>query len=163
MMHIAPTAPDVARLRARIPVEVFLPMPVPCCRHTVKGNVSAAKDSAGEASGGTSPGVVPAVAGASDCYVMGLLRVGPRISEAHTAWAACVCVRLAGEVLLESLVPTISPNAHYFLVMLAVFGTTISLYPFFWQATREQKPNVYDKDVVNGSPIPGIRMIPHST
>ncbi len=41
------------------------------------------------------------------------------------------------EVLIGTLVPTISLKREYVLVLVAVFGTTISPYLFFWQASHE--------------------------
>ena len=41
------------------------------------------------------------------------------------------------EALSKTFFPTISLNADYLLVVVAVFGTTISPYLFFWQASQE--------------------------
>ncbi len=41
------------------------------------------------------------------------------------------------EVLFDSLVPSMSWRADYIVVVVAVFGTTISPYLFFWQASQE--------------------------
>jgi NRAMP (natural resistance-associated macrophage protein)-like metal ion transporter len=41
------------------------------------------------------------------------------------------------EVLVGTLVPTVSLKREYVLVLVAVFGTTISPYLFFWQASQE--------------------------
>jgi NRAMP (natural resistance-associated macrophage protein)-like metal ion transporter len=41
------------------------------------------------------------------------------------------------EALAQSLTPTISLNADFVSVVVAVFGTTISPYLFFWQASQE--------------------------
>jgi NRAMP (natural resistance-associated macrophage protein)-like metal ion transporter len=46
----------------------------------------------------------------------------------HIDWA---------EALTQSLTPTISLNADFVSVVVAVFGTTISPYLFFWQASQE--------------------------
>ena len=46
----------------------------------------------------------------------------------HIDWA---------EALEQSLTPTISLNADFISVVVAVFGTTISPYLFFWQASQE--------------------------
>jgi NRAMP (natural resistance-associated macrophage protein)-like metal ion transporter len=46
----------------------------------------------------------------------------------HIDWA---------EALEQSLTPTISLNADFVSVVVAVFGTTISPYLFFWQASQE--------------------------
>lgn len=41
------------------------------------------------------------------------------------------------DALVQSLTPTISLNADFISVVVAVFGTTISPYLFFWQASQE--------------------------
>jgi Mn2+/Fe2+ NRAMP family transporter len=46
----------------------------------------------------------------------------------HIDWA---------DALEQSLTPTISLNADFVSVVVAVFGTTISPYLFFWQASQE--------------------------
>lgn len=42
-----------------------------------------------------------------------------------------------GEVLYQTIMPSLSFNANYVVVVVAVFGTTISPYLFFWQASQE--------------------------
>jgi NRAMP (natural resistance-associated macrophage protein)-like metal ion transporter len=42
-----------------------------------------------------------------------------------------------GEVLVRTFVPAMSSNADYVVAVVAVFGTTISPYLFFWQASQE--------------------------
>ena len=42
-----------------------------------------------------------------------------------------------GEVLYRTLLPSISFKADYIVAVVAVFGTTISPYLFFWQASQE--------------------------
>jgi NRAMP (natural resistance-associated macrophage protein)-like metal ion transporter len=42
-----------------------------------------------------------------------------------------------GEVLLRTVIPAFKPSADYLLTLVAVFGTTISPYLFFWQASQE--------------------------
>ena len=42
-----------------------------------------------------------------------------------------------GEVLYETIMPSLSLKANYVLAVVAVFGTTISPYLFFWQASQE--------------------------
>ena len=42
-----------------------------------------------------------------------------------------------GKVLVSTFVPTVSLNADFLLMIVAVFGTTISPYLFFWQASQE--------------------------
>lgn len=46
----------------------------------------------------------------------------------HVSWTA---------VLLRSFTPVVSFNTDYIVVIVAVFGTTISPYLFFWQASQE--------------------------
>ncbi|MEO6696984.1 MAG: divalent metal cation transporter, partial [Gammaproteobacteria bacterium] len=42
-----------------------------------------------------------------------------------------------GEVLLRTIMPSVSFKAEYVVAVVAVFGTTISPYLFFWQASQE--------------------------
>jgi NRAMP (natural resistance-associated macrophage protein)-like metal ion transporter len=42
-----------------------------------------------------------------------------------------------GEVFYQTLLPSLSLNADYLVAVVAVFGTTISPYLFFWQASQE--------------------------
>jgi NRAMP (natural resistance-associated macrophage protein)-like metal ion transporter len=42
-----------------------------------------------------------------------------------------------GEVLYNTIIPSISLKADYAVAVVAVFGTTISPYLFFWQASQE--------------------------
>jgi Mn2+/Fe2+ NRAMP family transporter len=42
-----------------------------------------------------------------------------------------------GEVIVATLVPTLSLDGDFLLMIVAVFGTTISPYLFFWQASQE--------------------------
>ncbi len=42
-----------------------------------------------------------------------------------------------GEVLYHTIIPSISWSADYVVAIVAVFGTTISPYLFFWQASQE--------------------------
>jgi Mn2+/Fe2+ NRAMP family transporter len=42
-----------------------------------------------------------------------------------------------GEVAYQTLMPTLSIKPNYLLAVVAVFGTTISPYLFFWQASQE--------------------------
>jgi NRAMP (natural resistance-associated macrophage protein)-like metal ion transporter len=42
-----------------------------------------------------------------------------------------------GEVLYQTLIPSFSLKAEYIVAIVAVFGTTISPYLFFWQASQE--------------------------
>jgi NRAMP (natural resistance-associated macrophage protein)-like metal ion transporter len=47
-----------------------------------------------------------------------------------------------GQVLHHTLVPTISFNKDYMMNLVAVLGTTISPYLFFWQANEEAEEDV---------------------
>jgi NRAMP (natural resistance-associated macrophage protein)-like metal ion transporter len=42
-----------------------------------------------------------------------------------------------GEVLVRTFIPSMSSRADYVVAVVAVFGTTISPYLFFWQASQE--------------------------
>jgi NRAMP (natural resistance-associated macrophage protein)-like metal ion transporter len=42
-----------------------------------------------------------------------------------------------GEVLYQTIIPSLSFKADYLVAIVAVFGTTISPYLFFWQASEE--------------------------
>lgn len=53
-----------------------------------------------------------------------------------------------GQALWHMVVPTITPTKDGFAVVVAIFGTTLSPYLFFWQATQEaedvaDKPEAY--------------------
>jgi len=41
-----------------------------------------------------------------------------------------------GKVITSTIVPTLSLNSNFLLMIVAVFGTTISPYLFFWQASQ---------------------------
>ena len=41
------------------------------------------------------------------------------------------------EVLLDSFIPHFQRNSHYWMMVVAILGTTISPYLFFWQASQE--------------------------
>jgi NRAMP (natural resistance-associated macrophage protein)-like metal ion transporter len=51
-----------------------------------------------------------------------------------------------GEVLQHTLAPNISLNAAYLTTLVAVFGTTISPYLFFWQAEEEVEDQRADRN-----------------
>ena len=42
-----------------------------------------------------------------------------------------------GKVIASTFIPTLSLNSDFLLMIVAVFGTTISPYLFFWQASQE--------------------------
>jgi Mn2+/Fe2+ NRAMP family transporter len=49
-------------------------------------------------------------------------------------------------VFKNAFIPRISFNAQYLFAMIAVFGTTITPYLFFWQASEEVEENSLTKD-----------------
>jgi NRAMP (natural resistance-associated macrophage protein)-like metal ion transporter len=52
--------------------------------------------------------------------------------------ATAFCVRISWfQVLHETFLPRLSPNKAYLTGLIAVLGTTISPYLFFWQASQE--------------------------
>jgi NRAMP (natural resistance-associated macrophage protein)-like metal ion transporter len=50
------------------------------------------------------------------------------------------------EVLLRTFVPSVSLNSKYVTAVVAIFGTTISPYLFFWQASQEVEDQEADPD-----------------
>lgn len=50
-----------------------------------------------------------------------------------------------GEVAMHTLLPHITVSAEYATIVVALFGTTISPYLFFWQATQEVEDMRNDK------------------
>jgi NRAMP (natural resistance-associated macrophage protein)-like metal ion transporter len=57
------------------------------------------------------------------------------LAAAHIAW---------GEALVGVLVPRLTWSADYFTTIVAIFGTTISPYLFFWQASQEAEDQRID-------------------
>jgi NRAMP (natural resistance-associated macrophage protein)-like metal ion transporter len=57
------------------------------------------------------------------------------LAAAHIAW---------GEALVGVLVPRLTWSADYFTTIVAIFGTTISPYLFFWQASQEAEDQRVD-------------------
>jgi NRAMP (natural resistance-associated macrophage protein)-like metal ion transporter len=53
------------------------------------------------------------------------------------------------EVLKHTFIPTIQLNKDFFAILVALLGTTISPYLFFWQATMEAEDIVQKKVMVN--------------
>jgi len=51
-----------------------------------------------------------------------------------------------GEVLRRTIMPSVSFKADYVVAVVAVFGTTISPYLFFWQASQEVEEQRATKD-----------------
>lgn len=60
-----------------------------------------------------------------------------------------------GEVLHKTFIPSIVWNKDYFTVLIAVFGTTISPYLFFWQASQEveDEKGSSDKHPLKNAPL----------
>jgi Mn2+/Fe2+ NRAMP family transporter len=57
------------------------------------------------------------------------------LAVAHISW---------GEALIGVLIPRIAWSADYFTTIVAIFGTTISPYLFFWQASQEAEDQRVD-------------------
>ncbi|MBI5698152.1 MAG: divalent metal cation transporter [Thaumarchaeota archaeon] len=59
------------------------------------------------------------------------------------------------EILLSSIIPHIEANPEFAMMFVALFGTTISPYLFFWQASEEAEEDVVNrkiKDIGDGTP-----------
>ncbi len=57
-----------------------------------------------------------------------------------------------GKVFLHTLVPNFQNNSNYWMMIVAILGTTISPYLFFWQAAQEaeQRQRIEDpKDIIH--------------
>jgi len=64
------------------------------------------------------------------------------------------------KIAVSTFVPTISPSKEYFLNIVAILGTTISPYLFFWQADEEVEEEVeLHKIRVMGKGVPKITRI----
>ena len=57
------------------------------------------------------------------------------LAFAHVSW---------GEALAGALIPKLTWSADYFTTIVAIFGTTISPYLFFWQASQEAEDQRVD-------------------
>jgi len=62
------------------------------------------------------------------CLTLSLLAYGAVLFTVHVPW---------GQVALRTVWPSFTPNASAAAVVVGVFGTTISPYLFFWQASEE--------------------------
>lgn len=71
-----------------------------------------------------------------------------RLTLALFAYVATVFVVEVpwGEVFLRTLMPSVSFKTEYVVTVVAVFGTTISPYLFFWQASQEAEEQRAAKD-----------------
>ena len=60
------------------------------------------------------------------------------MSKSPTTTAAAISIRIAwGEVLAATFIPHVSWDQDFMLTLVAILGTTISPYMFFWQASLE--------------------------
>jgi Mn2+/Fe2+ NRAMP family transporter len=71
---------------------------------------------------------------------LSLLAYAAVLFAVHVPW---------GQVMLRTVWPNFTPNATAAAVVVGVFGTTISPYLFFWQASEE----VEDMHAAKGSPL----------
>ncbi len=62
-------------------------------------------------------------------------------------------------VVKDTLVPSISFDREYLFAMIAVFGTTISPYLFFWQASQEVEQQAVDDESGSGNKAPQRRKL----
>jgi NRAMP (natural resistance-associated macrophage protein)-like metal ion transporter len=74
-------------------------------------------------------------------FALSLLVYGIALAFVDIAWR---------DILLHTLIPTLSPDRELFIVMFAILGTTISPYMFFWQASQEAEEFHQDR--------PGVRV-----
>ncbi|MGB4813122.1 MAG: Nramp family divalent metal transporter [Methylophilaceae bacterium] len=51
------------------------------------------------------------------------------------------------KVLLHTFIPNFENNSHYWMMVVAILGTTISPYLFFWQAAQEAELRQRNKDI----------------
>lgn len=53
------------------------------------------------------------------------------------------------KVLIHTLVPNFQNNSNYWMMIVAILGTTISPYLFFWQASQEAEQRQRNSDTAN--------------
>jgi NRAMP (natural resistance-associated macrophage protein)-like metal ion transporter len=65
------------------------------------------------------------------------------------------------QVAVRAFVPNIALNADSITMIVAIFGTTLSPYLFFWQASQEVEEQRADADAValKGAPVPFARKV----
>ena len=59
------------------------------------------------------------------------------------------------QIFLATIIPLIEFTASYAMMFVAIFGTTISPYLFFWQASKEAEEDVAKhkiKEIGEGTP-----------
>lgn len=60
-------------------------------------------------------------------------------------------------VLRWTFLPEINFNGEYVFAMMAVFGTTVTPYLFFWQASEEVEENKLEHEMLSGKRNPSLR------
>jgi Mn2+/Fe2+ NRAMP family transporter len=53
------------------------------------------------------------------------------------------------QILLSSVIPHVEFTKDYVMIFVAIFGTTISPYLFFWQASEESEEDVAKHKIKN--------------
>jgi len=72
---------------------------------------------------------------------------------------AAFSVRISwGEVIASTFLPRISWDRDYMLMLVAIFGTTISPYMFFWQASLEAEDRKLRGKSSDGGKVPAKRL-----
>ena len=72
---------------------------------------------------------------------------------------AAFSVRISwGEVIASTFLPRISWDRDYMLMLVAIFGTTISPYMFFWQASLEAEDRKLRGKSGDGAKVPAKRL-----
>ncbi len=75
--------------------------------------------------------------------------------------AAAFSVRIPwGEVLTATFVPRVAWDRDFMLMLVAIFGTTISPYMFFWQASLEAEERKLRAKRPSGAAAPGRKRLP---
>ncbi len=76
---------------------------------------------------------------------------------------AAFCVRIPWDtVMFQTLVPHVPWDRDFMLVLVAIFGTTISPYMFFWQASLEAEDrSLRSKTAYGGAASPPERELAH--
>ena len=65
-------------------------------------------------------------------------------------WWLCASPKDWGTVLRNTLIPTLQLNKDYLLNLVAILGTTISPYLFFWQASQEVEEKIDEGKMTPG-------------
>jgi Mn2+/Fe2+ NRAMP family transporter len=70
------------------------------------------------------------------------------------------------EVAYQTMMPTLSFKSDYLIAVVAVFGTTISPYLFFWQASQEvedQRAAPGEEPLLSAPEHPSLTLPRHKT